>query len=126
MLLSKYIEYFKYADIVATIIVGIFITRVGFNILKENISSLIGEIELDEEYNNKIKSIILENKNVLSIDKILIMKYGHYYELICEVGINSNISLIKAHKIIHEVENAIKSNDFMIKYVIIHIDGALF
>ena len=60
MLISDKISFLKYSDIIATIIVGILIIRIGYTILKDNISIMLGEQETDETYINKVKKIILK------------------------------------------------------------------
>ena len=120
MQFSNQINFLKYADIVAMIIVGIFIVRVGFLILKENISILIGECETDEEIINNLKTIILDFKNIKKIDKINLLKYGSYYELTCEISIDSNLSFIDAHSTVHGVEDIIRKDNDKIKYITIH------
>ena len=43
MQLSNYFEILKYADILATIIVGLLIIKIGYSLLKENLSLLLDE-----------------------------------------------------------------------------------
>lgn len=117
---SDKFEFLKYADMVATIIVGIFIIRVGFLILKDNISILIGECETDENTLNELKKIILNFEDVKQIDKFELLKYGSYYKLIAEISINGNLSFYDAHSIVHDIENKIKKINDKIKYVIVH------
>lgn len=116
---SKY-SFLKYADMFATIIVGIFIVRVSFLILKENISILIGECETDEEVIDNLKRDIMHFENVHNIDKINLLKYGFYYELVCEVSINGFLSFYDVHTLVHEIEDKIKESNPRIKYVILH------
>ncbi len=120
MQLSGKYSFLKYADIVATIIVGIFIVRVGFLILKENISILIGECETDEDVIGQLKEMILSFENVHNIDKITLLKYGFYYELVCEVAINGFLSFNDVHTLVHEIEDKLKEKNNRIKYVILH------
>ena len=68
---SKYIEVFKYSDKIAGIIVGILIIRTGFLILKENISIILGEQEIKGETLSKIRKIILNNKDIKTIDELI-------------------------------------------------------
>ena len=117
---SNEYSFFRYADVVATIIVGIFIVRVGFLIIKENVSILIGECETDEEVVNDLKKLILEFEEVKYVDKVALLKYGPYYKLICEVSIDGNLSFSEAHKIVHDIEDKISDNNEKIKYVTIH------
>lgn len=120
MQLSNRITFLKYADIIAMIIVGIFIIRIGFLILKENISILIGECETDKNILNDLEEIILKFDNIKAIDRINLLKYGSYYELTSEISINSNLSFKDVHDIVHNVEVAIRNNNDKVKYVIIH------
>lgn len=110
----------KYADLVATIIVGIFIVRVGFMIIKENISILIGECEDDKEVLNTLNEVILTFKDVRKVDKLTLLKYGSYYKLICEVSIDGKLSFYEAHNVVHKIEETIKKDNEKIKYITIH------
>lgn len=119
--LSKYNHIFVYSDIIASIIVGVLIIKVGFNICTENISSILGEQVTDPIYLDKIKQII-QNKKILSIDKIMILKYGPFLKLTVEIGMNENEKLKNIHKVIDQIENNVKNFDKSIDYVIIHVN----
>lgn len=117
---SNKISFLKYADIIAMIIVGIFIVKVGFSIIKENISILIGECETDDEILNNLEKIVLNFESIKTIDKVNLLKYGSYYELTCEISLDRNLSFIDAHNIVHDVEETIKKDNERIKYITIH------
>mgnify|MGYP000895452225 CR=1 FL=1 len=118
-------EILKYADIVASIIVGIFIVKIGFDILKENISIILDEQETDNEYIEKIKEIVFQEEHIKTIDNLILIKFGPYYKLTMEVSMDSNVSLLDAHNISHKVEAMIKKEDNSIKYITIHINPYL-
>ena len=120
MQFSDKVSMLKYADVVATIIVGIFIIRVGFLIIKDNVSILIGECETDDEVLNELKKVILEFKEVKQIDKFELLKYGSYYKLIGEISIDGLLSFYDAHNIVHKIEERVMDENYKIKYVIIH------
>lgn len=122
MQLADKIKWLGYSDIVATIIVGILIIRIGFNILKENISTMLGEQETDEEYIDKIKRIILDFDKVKTIDELVLLKYGPYYKLIGEISMSSKETLKVVHKTLDKIERNIKNADEKIKYVTIHVN----
>lgn len=113
--------YFIYADKVASIIIGIFIIRIGFEIVKENMSSVIGEQEEDKTYLAELNKIILNFTNIKEVRELVILKYGSYYKLISDVAMDGNITLEEAHSIIDEVEIAIKNYDDKIMYINIHM-----
>ena len=122
MQFSDKISFLKYSDVMATIVVGILVIRIGYNILKDNISIMLGEQETDEEYLNKIKKMILRNKRVIEIDSFVLMKYGPYYKLISEISMDSNTKLIDVHNALDIIEEKIKKQDERIKYVTIHVN----
>lgn len=122
MFMSNKVSILVYSDIIASIIVGIFIIKIGYNLLKENIGSILGEVETDAEEISKVKEVILNYKDIKSIDEIYLLKYGTYYKLICEVGMDENEKLKKVHDIIEKIEKELKKKCVRIKYVTIHVN----
>ncbi|MBE6149128.1 MAG: cation transporter [Firmicutes bacterium] len=122
MQLSNKIEILKYSDIIATIIVAIFIIKTGYNILKDNLNMIL-ETQLDDiEYIDKIKKIILSEKEVLNIRDLYILINGPYYKLISNVNMKDDITLKHAHDVIEKIENKLKKHDEKIKYIFIHME----
>lgn len=122
MQLSNIVSLFGYADILATIIVGIFIINIGFQIIRDNLSVLIGEQETNQEYLNKLKAIILSIEEIKHIDTLTLLKYGSYYKLILTISMNENISLLNAHNITRKLEKKIKRKLENISYITIHME----
>ncbi len=122
MQLSNIVSLFGYADILATIIVGIFIINIGFQIIRDNLSVLIGEQETNQEYLNKLKDIILSIEEIKHIDTLTLLKYGSYYKLILTISMNENISLLNAHNITRKLEKKIKRKLENISYITIHME----
>ncbi len=120
--LAKFNEIFVYADIVAMLIVGILILRIAYTILRDNFSGLLGEQVTDEAYINDIKKIILAEKEVQNIDSLIILKYGPFYQINCEVSMAENIRLKKAHAVLDVIESKLKKFDQKICHIIIHIN----
>ena len=119
---SKYIEVFKYSDKIAGIIVGILIIRTGFLILKENISIILGEQEIKGETLNKIRKIILNNKDIKTIDELIILKFGHCYKVSMEVSMNPDLTLLVCHTIVDELEKKLKKEVEKIEYITVHVN----
>lgn len=119
---SNQITVLKYADIIATIIVGLFIVKVGFDILKENISTIIGEQETDEELLKDVINIIKKEKQIIRIDKLNLIKYGAYFEVIGEVAMDENLTLKKCHDVIEKIEKKLRDFDEKNRYITIHVN----
>lgn len=119
---SKYIEVFKYSDKIAGIIVGILIIRTGFLILKENISIILGEQEIKGETLNKIRKIILNNKDIKTIDELIILKFGHCYKVSMEVSMNPDLTLLECHTIVDKLEKKLKKEIDKVEYITVHVN----
>lgn len=122
MFLSKYNNIFSYADMVASIIVGLFIIKTGFEVLKDNISTIIDEQETDLEYIENVKNIILANGLVKGIDSLVLLKLGHNYKLACDISMDDTVSIKEAHDEVEEIESSLERYDARIKYKTIHIN----
>lgn len=122
MQFSKSLEILKYSDIIATIIISIFIIKTGYIILKNNFNMIL-ETQLDDlEYIKMIKEIILSEKEVINIRDLYILTNGPYYKLISNVNMTPNITLKHAHDVIEKIENKLKKYDEKIKYIFIHME----
>lgn len=121
MQFSNELKILKYADMLSTVIISLFIIKTGFNILKDNIGILLEEQILDKEYINNIKNIITSFNEIVEIKDLYILRYGPYFKLVSNV-IMKDLSLTDAHKIIDEIEKKLKEKDDKIKYVFIHME----
>lgn len=122
MKLSNVIGIFKYADIVAIIIVGIFIVKVGFDVLKENISYILGEQETDEDLTDRIIKEIYKEKLVIRVDKLVMIKYGAYFKIVGEISMDEKLTLRKSHDAVERIENNLKKYDERNRYITIHVN----
>lgn len=122
MQFSDYVTLFKYTDKIASIVVGLFIIKTGFNIVKENASVIIGEQETDLEEVESIKKIILNSKFILKIDDLVLLKFGYYYKITADVCMDGNLSLREAHDEVDKIEKIIKLSNNRAKYITIHIN----
>lgn len=122
ILMQLNMKVFNYADLIASVIVGLFIIKVGFDILSENISDILGEQETNKDYLDKINSIIKQTDEVKSIDSLVLLKFGSYYKLIGEVAMNGELALAHAHSLLEMIEEQVKLAEPRIRYVTIHIN----
>ncbi len=116
---SKYII-FKYSNFIVTIMIGIFIINTGFSILKNNISSILGEQEdtKKEEFAELINSF----EKIVRIDDLSVIKNGPYYQVIGEVSMDDNLTLKEAHDVVNAIEKSIKEKDERAQYINIHVN----
>ena len=122
MQLQSICSLFKYADIVASVIVGIFIVHTGFCLIKDNVSVIIGEQETDEEILQKIRDIIVSDGSVLNIDRLNVLKFGCSCSIICELSMDGDLSLRESHKVADDIETKIRDLDQRYQYITIHVN----
>lgn len=119
---AQYIPVLKYSDIVASICVGIFIIKVGFDVLKENISAILGEQETDEEILHHIRSLLLTHPDVLSVDDLVMLKFGSYHKLIAEIGMDAKQTLADTHMVADTLEKKLVTSEYRLIHVTIHVN----
>lgn len=120
--LTKYNNIFYYSDKIAMIIVGLLILKIAYDILKENLSNLLGKQILEKDYINQIKNTIKNHKEINDIDELIIIKYGSFKKIDCEVAMDKNMKLEKVHEIIDNIEKELKEKDNTISNIIIHVN----
>lgn len=117
--LGKYNKIFLYADLIGSFIVSLFTIKIGIELFFRNTKSVIGEIETNEEVLKRIKKIIL-NKELYTIKRITVIKYGTYYEVIVDIKINKDKKLEELYDIECNLKNKLKEKDY-IKYVTVNM-----
>lgn len=122
MQLGSISKIFEYSDLVASIIVGIFILHTGLNILKDNVSVVLGEQETDRSYMNKIKRMIRKTQGVLGIKSLVIMKFGHKSSLTLTILMDGQTTIEEAHKVADIIEDKIRNYSEKIEFINIHIE----
>lgn len=120
--LSSYSKIFLYSDTIGTFIIGLIILKTAYRILKENIVSILGESEQDEEYLDKIREIILENSEVVNIEELNIIKYGHYYQANITINMDSNVTLEDARVVSNRIKKKLINKKTRISYAKISIN----
>lgn len=112
---------FKALDSIASIVVSLFIAKVGFEILISSANELM-DISIEEEKEKEIESIIENLKGVESLREIRTRKYGPMAYVDLVICVDKDISVFEGHKIASEVENLILKNMTFIKGVTVHVE----
>lgn len=124
--LSSFNNLFSYSDKFAMILVGIFILRIAYEIIRENASNLLGRRVTDDEYINMVEDVINSYDEIIKIDSLIILKFGSFKKIDCEVSMDENLKLKDVHSVIDYIENKLKDLDETISNVIIHVNPSNF
>ncbi len=107
-------------DPIIAIIIGFLILKSGYNIVKENISYLMGTTA-DKKITNKIKKIAINIDEVLKINLCKTQYLGNKIQVEIHIALNSKIDLTKAHNIGNQVRDEIVNLDEVVS-CFVHID----
>lgn len=110
---------FSVLDPLAAIIVSFWIIKIGFDLGKKNIFSLMGEMP-SEEILSEIKKITSKIKGVKNVHNVKIHYVGPNAFVTMHVNIDRGMKLSEAHKIASVVEDELKKKVDPISYVTVH------
>ena len=101
MFVAKYAGF--YIEGYLGIIIGLFILKSGIGVLKESLSSIIGE-RFDKEIVNQIKADINQIKGVLGSYDLILNSYGHNKNIgSVHIGVKDNLTASEIQEIQREI-----------------------
>ena len=122
---SNRYEFFKYVDLVGSILIGLIVLKTSLEIIIDNSLSLIGEVEENKEILKEVESFVLSTKGVEEVEVTLIM-YGSYYKLQLSLELDSNLTLREVTKLENKIKKDIlRHRSFNIKYISIYVTNKL-
>ncbi len=110
---------FSVLDPLAGILVSLWIIKIGFDLGKRNIRSLMGEVP-SEEMLSHIKDITSGIKGVKNVHSIKVHYVGPHAFVTMHVNIDKKMRLSEAHEIATKVEDELKKKIETVSYVTVH------
>lgn len=114
------IDFLLRGDKIASIIIAVFIIRIGFIIIYDAIKSMQGKSVSQEiclEYKKQIQDI----DGVLGVDHIDMIAYGPYYQALIDIRVHSNKTVKEGHDIAEKVMKELYDNE-KICHVVVHVN----
>ena len=111
----------NFFDPLASIIIALFIFKVAYDILKDALDKLLDHACSEEDVKT-IKNLILSHENVLSIDDLKTRLFGSKMYVDVEIGVDSKLSLIEAHKIAEEIHELVEKKFMNCKHCMVHVN----
>lgn len=108
-------------DPIASVVVGLFIGKVAFGLLKSGVGDLTDKA-LPESVEQEILKMVSEVENVGNPHNLKTRRIGNHYAIELHIKMDGNITLKEAHDKATEVENLLKSKYGKETHVGVHVE----
>lgn len=115
---------FKILDPIASIIVALFVAKVGFDILKDSTNELM-DYSIDSEQEKQIINIVEGTEGVINLGEIRTRKHGAtaYVDLI--ICVNKDLTVYEGHEIATKLEKRIIKDMQFVKGITVHVEPCI-
>lgn len=115
---------FKALDPIATVIVGLFVAKVGLDIFKEAINELM-DYSIDEKDESQIISIANSTEGVLNIGELRTRKHGSMAYVDLTICVNKDLTVLDGHEIANKLEISILEELQIVKGITVHVEPCI-
>lgn len=115
---------FKALDPVASVIVALFVAKVGADILKDSANELM-DYSIDEEQEKQIINIVEGTQGVINLGEVRTRKHGAtaYVDLI--ICVNKDLTVYEGHEIASNLEKRIINEMKFVKGITVHVEPCI-
>ena len=97
---------FKALDPIASIVVALFVAKVGFDILKDSTNELM-DYSIDDEQEEQIRKIAEKTEGVINLGELRTRKHGAMAYVDLTICVNKDLTVLEGHEIAHKIEKYI-------------------
>ena len=108
-------------DPIASLAICVLILKVAFDICRDAVSKML-DTSCDNKFEQKLRSFIAAQDGVERIDLLHTRQFGSKIYVDLEIAVESDISLINAHRIAERVHSAVEQSFPNVKHVMIHVN----
>ncbi len=112
---------FVFGDVLASIVISIFIGASAINILKESVNRII-DSSADDLTIEKITNILKEEKEIRNIDSLKTRLFGSKIYVDLEISLDKQLTLEKSHDIAEKIHLKIEDNIDNCKHCMVHVN----
>lgn len=112
---------FAAGDLIASLIVCLFIIRTAYLVFKEAISQMTDR-SCDEDVLNELRETVLSVEGVLGIDMLQVRTFGNRLYVDLEIREDGQVTLNEAHEVAEQVHDTIEQRFPVVKHIMIHVN----
>ena len=110
-----------FMDPVAGLAICALILKVAFDICRDALNKML-DTSCDKPFEEKLRAFILSQEGVERIDLLHTRQFGNKIYADLEIAVESDISLLAAHRIAEKVHSAVEREFPAVKHVMIHVN----
>lgn len=112
---------FKILEPLASIVVALFVCKVGYDVLKNAVNELM-DVSIDETYENEIKKIAQLTEGVMNLGSLRTRKHGAsaYVDLV--ICVDGKLTVTSGHDIATNLEKKIQNDINIVKGITVHVE----
>lgn len=115
---------FKALDPIASIVVALFVAKVGFDILKDSANELM-DYSIDTEEEKQIISIAEGTQGVINLGEIRTRKHGATAYVDLTICVNKDLTVYEGHEIATKLEKRIIKDMQFVKGITVHVEPCI-
>ena len=112
---------FKALDPIASIVVALFVAKVGFDILKDSTNELM-DYSIDDEQEEQIRKIAEKIDGVINLGELRTRKHGAMAYVDLTICVNKDLTVLEGHEIAHKIEKYIINEMKFVKGITVHVE----
>ncbi|WP_297134624.1 cation diffusion facilitator family transporter [Terrisporobacter sp.] len=112
---------FKAFEPVTSVIVALFVSKVGYDIFKSSINELM-DVSIDEEHENEIKNIASSTAGVKNLGALRTRKHGAYAYVDLVICVDGDLTVKEGHDIATNLEKKIIEELSIVKGITVHVE----
>lgn len=112
---------FPVLDSIASVVICLFILKVGIVILKDAIQNMV-DTPCDKDYEKKLADYIALQQDISHIDLLRTRKFGNKVYVDLEIAVDGDKPLRDAHAIAESIHNNVEQKFPNIKHIMIHVN----
>ena len=115
---------FKALDPIASIVVALFVAKVGFDILKDSTNELM-DYSIDDEQEEQIRKIAKKIDGVINLGELRTRKHGAMAYVDLTICVNKDLTVLEGHELAHKIEKYIINEMKFVKGITVHVEPCI-
>jgi cation diffusion facilitator family transporter len=115
---------FKALDPIASIVVALFVAKVGFDILKDSTNELM-DYSIDDEQEEQIRKIAEKTEGVINLGELRTRKHGAMAYVDLTICVNKDLTVLEGHELAHKIEKYIINEMKFVKGITVHVEPCI-